>query len=79
MNKKKFEQEVTKFKKPTQPDLITSIPKPNLINDLPSFDANPLMDRMKLLDINKLDPHGISKKITVKKADIDLSQELEDS
>jgi hypothetical protein len=77
MNKKEFEQEVAKkFTKPLQADLITSIPKPNLINELTLIDTNPLLDRINLLDINHLDPNGISKRVPVKKAELDLNKEI---
>ena len=75
INKKEFEQEIAKIKGPVQPKLITSIPRPNLINDLPVIATNPLMDRLNMLNINKLDSHGISKRVPVKKAEIDLSKD----
>jgi hypothetical protein len=46
------------------------------MNELSLIDTNPIFNRMNLLDSNHLDPNGISKRVPVKKAELDLNKEI---
>ena len=52
------------------PKLINLIPKPNLINEIPTFKNQLFLERLKEIDISKSDVFGISEKIEL------LSSEL---
>ncbi len=52
------------------PGLIKQIPKPNVINEIPSFKNQLFLERLREIDISKSDVFGISEKIEL------LSSEL---
>ena len=68
----KFENDINTRTNLLQPNLINPLPNPNLINQINSFQNTTLEEQLNKQDLEKLDTHGITKKIPVKKGELDL-------
>jgi len=65
-----IKREILKGRPDLTPDLLTRIPQPRFINDLPRFENHLFQERIKELDITKYDHFGITKKIALEKPDL---------
>ncbi len=54
---------------------INIVQKPNLLNELPNFENKMFLDRLKEIDIAKLDTFGISKKISLASRELKIDKE----
>jgi hypothetical protein len=71
-NKEVYEKEISKKVNPLQPNLINPLPKPNLINQIPPFENKTLLDQLNKHDLANVDIYGITKKIPVKKGELEF-------
>ena len=70
--KEKFEKEINTRANLLQPHLLNPLPNPSIINPIPSFQNTTLEEQLNKQDLEKLDTYGITKKIPVKKGELDL-------
>jgi hypothetical protein len=70
--KEDLEEVINKKVNLFQPNLINPLPTPNLINQIPPFENKTLLNQLNTHDIEKLDGFGISKKISVKKGELEF-------
>ena len=59
------------------PRLINLIPKPNVINEIPSFKNQLFLERLREIDISKSDVFGISKKIGLLSSELKVKKKKE--
>ena len=55
--------------------LSYTLPKPNLLNEIPNFKNNKFLERLKEIDITNSDVFGITKKISLKSPELKLEKE----
>jgi hypothetical protein len=68
----KFENDISTRTNLLQPYLINPLPNPSLINQIPSFQNKTLEEQLNRQNLEKLDTHGITKKVPIKKGELDL-------
>jgi hypothetical protein len=56
-------------------NISNAFPKPNLLNEIPNFKSNLLLDRLKELDITNSDIYEISKRRSLKSPELKLEKE----
>jgi len=59
------------------PRLINLIPKPNVINEIPSFKNQLFLERLREIDISKSDIFGISEKIELISSELNVKKKKE--
>ena len=74
-NKKQSEEYLTPKNTLLSPNLINPLPVPNLINSIPNFENKDFMKKLDALNLEGLDPHGISKKIKLESPTVKLDEE----
>ena len=57
------------------PNLPHTFPKQYLLNDIPNFNNNKFLERLKEIDITNSDVFGISKKISLKSPELKVEKE----
>ncbi len=57
------------------PNLSHTLPKPNLLNEIPNFKNNKFLERLKEIDITNSDVFGISKKISLEGPELKVEKE----
>ena len=55
--------------------LSHTLPKPNLLNEIPNFKNNKFLERLNEIDITNSDVFGISKKISLKSPELKVEKE----
>ena len=68
----KFENDISTRTNLLQPYLINPLPNPSLINQITSFQNKTLEEQLNRQNLEKLDTHGITKKVPMKKGELDL-------
>jgi len=67
-----FEEDISPLKSNIRPNLIHNLPKPKLINSIPTFENKLFLERIESLSIEK--PNDLSK-ITLETPDLNLDEE----
>lgn len=74
-NKTQTEEYLTKNNKLLHPMIINPLPKPNLINTIPTFERKEFIKKLDELDIKRLDSYGISRKVNLEKPSLKLDDD----
>ena len=70
--KEEYEREINIKTNVLKPNLINPLPTPNLISQIPPFENKTLLEQLNKQDLDKIDAHGITKKIPIKKGELEF-------
>jgi len=75
--KDEFEKDLMLTREPMSPKFINPIMKPNMLNELPSFENRMFQERMSEIDLDKSDIFGISKRIPLESPEWKFKEQKE--
>ena len=74
-NKNRLVEDLTKNNNVLHPNLINPLPTPSLINTIPNFESKEFNQKLDELNINRLDKHGVSKRVKLEDPNLKLDDD----